>query len=176
VVVSVDPLFGHHRTAPVEASPVVQETVNDVSRTFVIDRFATGVLVILAGVEVLVAVAVFVAVGVVVEARVELDVAVAWGVDVAVAVGEADGTFIVVAVGVETAGAHAHDIWARLISPGMLRSPAPYALGYCDAPAVTMTDDRREVRTCSRVRLGKVDQISAAAPATWGEAIDVPLS
>jgi hypothetical protein len=39
-----------------------------------------------------------------------------------------------------------------------------------------MTDDRREVRTCSRVRLGKVDQISAAAPATWGEAIEVPLS
>ena len=82
----MDPLFGHHRTAPVKASPVVQETVNDVSRTFVIDRFATGVLLILAGVEVLVAVAVFVAVGAVVEARVELDVAVAWGVDVAVAV------------------------------------------------------------------------------------------
>ena len=86
VMDSVIPSSDHHRTAPVVAVPVVQVIVNDVSRTFVIDRFATGVLVILAGVEVLVAVAVFVAVGVVVEARVELDVAVAWGVDVAVAV------------------------------------------------------------------------------------------
>jgi len=40
---------------------------------------------------------------------------------------------------------------------------------------VTRTDDRNAVRTCSRVSDGKVDQTRAAAPATWGDAIDVPL-
>ena len=40
---------------------------------------------------------------------------------------------------------------------------------------MTRTENRNAVRTCSRVSDGKVDQTRAAAPATWGDAIDVPL-
>ena len=127
VMDSVIPSSDHHRTAPVVAVPVVQVIVNDVSRTFVIDRFATGVLITLVGVEVGVAIAVFVAVAVAVDARVELDVPVAAGVDVevAVAVAEADGVLVDVGDADVTVGVHAQAIWARLSAPGMLRRPAP---------------------------------------------------
>ncbi len=40
---------------------------------------------------------------------------------------------------------------------------------------MTRTEDLSAVRTCSRVSDGKVVQMTAAAPATCGDAIDVPL-
>ena len=93
-----------------------------------------------------------------------------------VRVGVTDGVLVVVGELWTGVGVQAHAICARLSAPGMFSRPAPYAFGYWEAAAVTRTEDRSAVRTWSRVSDGKVDQIRAAAPATWGDAIDVPLS
>ena len=125
---------------------------------------------------VVVTVGVTVTVLVVVMVGVTVTVAVCVTVGVWVRVGVTDGVRVVVGELGAGVGVQAHAIWARLIAPGMFSRPAPYAFGYWEAAAVTRTEDRSAVRTCSRVSDGKVDQITAAAPATWGDAIDVPLS
>lgn len=126
-------------------------------------------------VGVIVAVPVGVTVGVTVTVRVVVTVGVCVTVGVWVRVGVTDGVRVVVGELGAGVGVQAHAIWARLRAPGMLSRPAPYAFVFWVAAAVTRTEERSAVRTCSRVSDGKVDKIRAAAPATWGDAIDVPL-
>jgi len=159
-----------------------------------VDSSVGDAVTVLVVVTVDVAVGVVVTVGVTVTVRVVATVGVTVTERVVVTVGVTVTVLVVVTVGVRVlvavsdgmrvgvgenragVGVQAHAIWARLRAPDMFSRPAPYAFGYWDAAAVTRTEDRSAVRTCSRASDGKVDQIRAAAPATWGDAIDVPLS
>jgi hypothetical protein len=58
----------------------------------------------------------------------------------------------------------------------MLRMPLPYAFGLAMVLAFAVALFRIASRTSVRDIAGKVDQMTAAAPATCGAAIEVPES
>jgi hypothetical protein len=163
-----------------EAEPVgVLVAVAVAAAVIVLDDVAVGVRVAMIGVGVAVAVAEAVGVLVAVAEAVTVLDDVAVGVRVAVGVnamglGVAVGRMLVFVGG--TVGVQAHAICARVSAPGMLSSPAPYPFGFWAAAPDIVADDRSALRTASRESVGNVDHTTAAAPATWGDAIDVPLS
>ena len=104
-------------------------------------------------------------------------------VDVGVAVGVAVGcgVWVDVADGINVGGAMFDSVGdgtapgcAAYRAASMFSSPLPYAFGDASVIAFVVALERIASRTWVRVRFGNMDHITAAAPATWGEAIDVP--
>jgi hypothetical protein len=138
----------------------------------VIERFATGVPTTIEGVEVAVGVAVFVAVDVGVGVADESGVGVR--VEVEIRVGVAVGTAVAEAVSDAVGVRQTHDDPAISRERPISRRPDPYPLGFAMVASFLDAPARIAVLTCERVRFGYVERRIAAAPATCGDAIEVP--